>query len=293
MKRKTTIILALLMAFFADKVFCQEWIVPQDQINIKNPSVYNRQNVKDGKAIYMTNCKSCHGDPGKYNGLALVPPPPDITSEKMLSNTEGVLFYKITHGRAAMPSFEKTLNEEQRWKVINFFKKFDPANAGIKVDDEPIKAKLQASVDEGTSLISVSAQAENQPGTFGPLQGADILIKVKKLFGTIQVGKAVTNVQGYAEYAFPKSYIGDAEGKLDLELSLTDDYASNIVALNRAKICTPNDPENLFKEKVLWSTNDKTQIWLIMTYILTVTGVWAVIGYIIFLLIKIKNAGNK
>jgi len=125
------------------------------------------------------------------------------------------------------------------------------------------------------------------------LQGAEVLVKVKKLFGTIQVGKTVTNVQGYAEYAFPKSYIGDAEGKLDLELSLTDDFASNIVALNRAKICTPNDPENLFKEKVLWSTNDKTQIWLIMTYILTVTGVWAVIGYIIFLLIKIKNAGNK
>jgi mono/diheme cytochrome c family protein len=293
MKRKITLALALLMALFINKAFCQEWIVPQDQVSIKNPSVYNRQNVKDGKAIFMTNCKSCHGDPGKYNGLALVPPPPDITSEKMLSNTEGALFYKITHGRAAMPSFEKTLSEEQRWKVIIFFKKFDPVNAGIKVDDEPIKAKLQGSVDEGTSLISVSAQAENQTGTFGPLQGADVLVKVKKLFGTIQVGKTVTNAQGYAEYAFPKSYIGDAEGKLDLELSLSDDYASNIVALNRAKICTPNDPENLFKEKVLWSTNDKTQIWLIMTYIFTVTGVWAVIGYIIFLLIKIKNAGNK
>jgi len=52
MKRKITLILVLLLVFFIKNALCQEWIVPQDQIDIKNPSVYNRQNVKDGKAIF-------------------------------------------------------------------------------------------------------------------------------------------------------------------------------------------------------------------------------------------------
>jgi mono/diheme cytochrome c family protein len=204
MKRKITIALALLIFISVNKVFCQEWVVPQDQINIKNPSAYNRQNVKEGKALFMTNCKSCHGEPGKFNAVPLTPPPPDVTSEKMILNSEGSLYYKITSGRVAMPSFEKTLNIDQRWKIINFLKSYDPVNAGILKDEEPLKAKLQASVEEATSIISVSAQVESQSGTYGPLQGATVFVKVKKQFGSVEVGKMVTNQHGFAEFTFPK-----------------------------------------------------------------------------------------
>lgn len=110
--------------------FSQVWEVPADQDALKNPSAFNNENVKAGRELYNTHCKSCHGDPGKNNALPLVPPPPDVTSEQMLQNSEGALFYKITTGRVAMPAFETTLTEEQRWRIVSFMKSFDPPMKG-------------------------------------------------------------------------------------------------------------------------------------------------------------------
>jgi hypothetical protein len=103
----------------------------------------------------------------------------------------------------------------------------------------------------------------------------------------------VTNQLGFAEFTFPKSYKGDSEGKLNLELLLSEDYKCNPVVINQTKICTPHIPENLFKERVLWSTNDRIQIWFLLSYIGVVGGVWAAIGYIIYLLVRIKISGKK
>ena len=58
--------------------FSQVWEVPADQDALKNPSAFNNENVKAGRELYNTHCKSCHGDPGKNNALPLVPPPPDV-----------------------------------------------------------------------------------------------------------------------------------------------------------------------------------------------------------------------
>lgn len=289
-------ILSVIFAFVAllsvSQLFGQDWEVPADQKGIKNPSVFNNENVKAGKNIFMANCKSCHGDPGKNNGVALTPPPPDIASEKMIVNSEAGLFYKMTTGRAAMPSFANTLTVEQRWKVINFFKSFDPANAGLLVKEEPVKARIQAAANDTASLISISAQAQDKRGAWGPLSNTEILIKARRTFGSIDIGKAKTNAQGYAEFKFPKTFKGDKNGLVDLELSLEEEYSCIPVGMNQVKIAAITEPENIFSRRVLWSTNPRTQIWLILSYLGVVGGVWLTIFYIIFLIVKISKAGK-
>ncbi len=84
----------------------QDWLVPAEEAAKTNPQAYTLENVKSGKAIYTLNCKSCHGDPGKNNPLALVPLPVDISSERMQANNEGQLFYKISNGKGVMPPFQ-------------------------------------------------------------------------------------------------------------------------------------------------------------------------------------------
>ena len=287
-----TILLVFLMSSTFTRSYSQVWEVPADQKAVKNPSALNNANVKAGKELYLINCKSCHGDPGKNNVLPLVPPPIDVASEKMQANTDADIFYKITTGRVAMPAFENTLTIEQRWKIVNFIKSFDPANKGLLVPEEPVKATLQATADVSKRMIQISAQAQDKQGKWAPLQKTDVSIKAKRTFGKMEIGIARTNENGNAAFQFPVDFIGDKEGSVDLTLTLGEDFISNVVELNQLKIATPVEPENLFAHKVLWSTNDRTSIWLILTYLGVVGGVWLTIFYIIFLIFKIYKAGK-
>jgi len=293
MKKSISYLSVILALLYAGQVFSQEWEVPADLKATKNPLPFNNENVKAGKVLFMANCKSCHGDPGKYNALALTPPPPDITSEKMIANSMGSLFYKITTGRVAMPSFQNSLTDDQRWRIISYIKSYDPAVEGLLVKTEPVRAKITASADENSGVVSVSVQQQDASNGWIPLSDAEVFIKAKRTFGSIDIGKTMTNSKGYGIYQFPKGYKGDKEGIIDLELSLSDDYSSNAVSLNRVKIASPNEGEDLFKNRVLWSTNDRTQLWLILAYIGVVAGVWITIGYIIFLIFKIYKAGKS
>ena len=68
---KKIYLLFVLVLFFAQQGKTQEWIVPEAQKTVENPSAYNLSNVQKGKDLYIKNCKSCHGDVGKHNGFAI------------------------------------------------------------------------------------------------------------------------------------------------------------------------------------------------------------------------------
>ena len=120
MNRKWSFLSAVLLFSCAQLVLGQDWIIPDAESNVSNPSPYILENVDAGKDLYTLNCKSCHGDPGKNNPLALVPIPVDVASDRMHFNTEGALYYKITKGRGIMPPFEGSISEENRWKLLLF-----------------------------------------------------------------------------------------------------------------------------------------------------------------------------
>jgi mono/diheme cytochrome c family protein len=286
------VIVAFLVLLTVSGLSGQVWEVPADQKGIKNPSPFNNENVKAGKELYMLHCKSCHGDPGKNNVIALVPPPPDPASAQMQVNSDADVFYKVSTGRVAMPSFKNTLTDDQRWKIVNFIKSFDPANAGKLVKEEPVPARIQASADEMKSVIAVSAQAQNKSGQWGPLPNAEVSVNAKRTFGSIAIGTAKTNQQGYAEFLFPKSFRGDPTGLVDLEISLGEEFSCNPIQMKQVKIASPTEPENIFRHKVLWSTNPRTQAWVILSYLGVVGGVWLTIFYIIFLIVRIYKAGK-
>lgn len=288
-----SLLIALFFLFTGGQAATQVWEVPADQETLKNPSAFNNENVRAGRELYNINCKSCHGDPGKNNALPLVPPPPDVTSEQMLQNSEGALFYKITAGRVAMPAFEATLTADQRWKIVNFMKSFDPATEGLLVKEEPVQARIQGNADEASKTITVSAQALDKSGQWVALTNTDVFIKAKRTFGSLEIGQTTTNGNGTAEYRFPAGYKGDSEGILDLEVTLGEDFQAPPLVMNHVKIAAPAEPENIFTDRVLWSTNDRTAWWVILSYIGAVGGVWITIGYVIFQIFKIFKAGKE
>ena len=291
MNRKISF-LTIVTLFLSVQANAQDWPVPADQNNRVNPQEYNLANVNKGKDLYLKNCKSCHGDPGKNNALPLVPPPVDVTSDKMQKNTEGGLYYKITNGRGAMPQFKTTISDDDRWKIVNYISNFSPKKQPLLVDAPPVKAKLLASVNEHEKKVEVFAESENN-GIFTKLPNTPITVSTKKAFGNIEMGKVLTDENGRAEFVIPETVIGDEQGNVNIVVSLDDNYIADIVTLDKAKVGQLKPTPKLIQKGILWSTNENIQIWLLFSYIAAAGGAWLTIGYIVFQIAKIKRLSKE
>lgn len=119
-----TVIILLLLNYNSTEAQ-SKWVVPQAALSVKNPSANDAASVNTGRTLYKTQCSPCHGDKGKGDGpaaAALTPKPADHTSNALQAESDGSLFYKISEGRKPMPSFKNTLNENQRWALINYIR---------------------------------------------------------------------------------------------------------------------------------------------------------------------------
>jgi mono/diheme cytochrome c family protein len=293
MSGKIKLIIFALFLFPAFQLFSQDWTVPADQSSIQNPQDYNLKNVKSGKNVYMLNCKSCHGDPGKFNALPLVPLPPDITDEKMQANSEGDLFFKITNGRGAMPQFETVLSEDDRWRIVNFIMNYNPGRTAILIESPAIKAKIWASVDEENEAIEVIIEVENKDGSFTTLANVPVIFSIKKIFGHLPIGTGITKEDGRLVFAVPETLVGDDQGLANIVVSLNEDYEAKAFELDNAKLATPNHPTGLIKPGVIWSTNDNMPKWLIICFVGLVGGAWLTIGYVVLQIVKIKKLSKE
>lgn len=135
-----------------------------------SPQRFALGSILAGRALYAQNCVSCHGADGHGDGpLAKEQPipPADLTAH-LFAHTDGDLFWFISRGmeNGAMPSFAATLDETQRWDLINFLKSRaggveDAAmSAEVTADPAPVAPdfSLAAVVGAATTLKSLLDQ---------------------------------------------------------------------------------------------------------------------------------------
>lgn len=103
------------------------WKAPESAVGIENPIGASAESVEKGQEIFSRQCVPCHGEQGrgdgpagKYLGTAL----PDFTSAEMNKQSDGELFWKISNGKAPMPTFKEILSDEERWLVTNYVRTF-------------------------------------------------------------------------------------------------------------------------------------------------------------------------
>lgn len=106
----------------------QEWVVPAKFKTMKNPTTSSKENLANAKDLYSKHCKSCHGSTGLGDGTkaaSLDATCGDFSTAKFQGQTDGDIYYKITEGRGKMPSFKKTIaDDNDRWMIIYYLRTF-------------------------------------------------------------------------------------------------------------------------------------------------------------------------
>jgi mono/diheme cytochrome c family protein len=110
------------------------WIAPEDARAVKNPLKKTPDVVKAGAETFRENCEVCHGPKGDGTGptaKTLTIKPANFTDGKLMAQeTDGTLFWKMSKGRGAMPSWEDQLSDTERWQLVIYIRSLAAKPAG-------------------------------------------------------------------------------------------------------------------------------------------------------------------
>ncbi len=95
-----------------------------------NPVTVTDENLAAGMKLYVANCAVCHGGAdGSPSVIArgLYQKAPQLAKDGVEDDPPGVTYWKVAHGIrfTAMPSFDRTLTEQQVWQLALFLAHMD------------------------------------------------------------------------------------------------------------------------------------------------------------------------
>lgn len=127
MLNKTILLLLLFpaLAFQLLPVDGDPWKAPADADVLVDPMAKDPKAVQKGQKVFSSLCWTCHGMSGKGDGPAaegLKVHPADLGSAAVQAQTNGAIYWKITHGRGEMASYEQVITREQRWAVVHYLR---------------------------------------------------------------------------------------------------------------------------------------------------------------------------
>ena len=97
-----------------------------------NPVEPSEENLINGVRLFAQNCAVCHGSAKGAESPSpiakgLYQKPPQLATDGVEDDPEGVSFWKIKHGirLTGMPSFGASLSDQQIWTLALFLKHMD------------------------------------------------------------------------------------------------------------------------------------------------------------------------
>lgn len=296
MRYISLLLTACLTVSGALKTSAQTWVVPDDQKAVTASFKFTADMQYQGEQIYLKNCQSCHGLPGKDNWARLTPPPGDLAKDKAQKQTDGELYYRITTGKSPMPEFRNILSEDERWHLIAFLRTFNPAyiqpEPGARANFTGRTIKLELAYNDAMQKIVVTATELTKESKVAPAAGVEVALFLKRYFGNLQIGDIrTTSGAGTVTFEFPADLPANRDGFVDLLARVNDPKGEMRTTPATASFALgkPNDRPSLIATRNWWSTRDKAPVWIIVVYTSAVLIVWGFIIYIVMSVLKIRT----
>ncbi len=211
----------------------------------------------------------------------------DLKIGESMTDFHGVAVFKIpSHNSYAR-------NEEQ---MISFkavyagSDKFEASEGefGLK----PAKLKVSFYEEDSVRYVKVEGSQLNSDGTESPIGGTDVIISVPKMFSMLKIAEVSLDDSGTGTTEFPLDIIGDSLGNLTVVASIDEDdifgavkgSADNNWGLPKHLI-SPDRPS-----RELWTPI--APLWMIITLIIMLLGVWGHYVYAVIQLIMISKSAK-
>lgn len=211
-----------------------------------------------------------------------------------------VITDKNGKGRVALsPSFKAA------WDSIDEFKfvAVSDSSAGVGPLSSDLTIKKAILVIDTTSsdgARTVTAQLKEKKGNdWVAVKEIEMKLGIKRMLGNLTVGDAETYTSdstGIASADFKRdSMPGDEKGNLTLVARVEDnDTYGNLVTEKIVPWGKAVKPDTgFFEQRTLWTTRFRAPFWLLFLAYSIGIGIWCVIFYLIWQLLKIKKMGKE
>lgn len=158
---------------------------------------------------------------------------------------------------------------------------------------KPAKIRLTFNIEDSVKHINITATQLNVKGEEVPIPNEKLLIFVPRLFSQLKIGEVELDESGRASFEFTGHIVGDTLGNLKILVRIEENdifgYAQGQNTINWGI------PKQYYKAEVpsreLWTPI--APMWMIVTLIIMLAGVWAHYAYAVYELIMIKRHSKK
>ncbi len=203
-------------------------------------------------------------------------------------------------GKVAFPpSFKATWDSLDEFKFVAV----SDSSAGVEGLNSDVTIKKAILVIDTTTvdgIRTVTAQLKEKKGNeWVAVNEIEMKLRIKQLLGNLTVGDADTYTSdstGMASADFKRdSMPGDEKGNLTLVASVEDnDIYGNLVTEKIVPWGKAVKPDTgFFNQRTLWSTRFQAPIWLLIMAYSIGFGIWTVIIYLVWQIIKMRNMGKE
>lgn len=162
---------------------------------------------------------------------------------------------------------------------------------------EIAKAKVELTLEEVDSVRTIKAKLlALQDRGWVPVPETEVKLVVRRLLSDLTATEEetlTTDENGEVSSEFSLSIPGDAHGNIILGAKIDDhETYGSLVSAKPAKWGLSLVPDDNFEKRTLWATRDKTPLWLLIFPNLIIVGVWGVIFYLIYQVIRMIKLGK-
>lgn len=171
---------------------------------------------------------------------------------------------------------------------------FEDTDAEIFIKESNLKITFSEDADVKTAKVTFSEL--NNKMEWVPLKDADVRFYVQKTYSLLPLteGNLKTDDAGEASVEIPAGIAGDEKGNIAIVARLEENESFGAVISTASKAWgTPIVFDNNENERNLWASRANAPLVLVIGVNAVLFGIWGVICYILFLLFKVKQLGNK